>query len=480
MGRAATAGLRAYLPLLFYRAAGAPAAQPIPFSAAAYVRRRPVYDVHDARHPVRLDGAAQTPAGATYEVQFLDGAGAGAAYFLAGPDALRQPARPSSRTPVRPWRSPDVQADYIAIVHRSLWDAVQPLLDHRGGRAAGGEGGCAARLRRVQRGRGTRRRCAFVSYAYHNWNPGGARPAYVLLVGDGHYDFKAALRPDMPNLIPPYLLHIAPSSGRRRRTNRYASVDGDADFMPDMALGRIPARTPAEATALVNKILAYENPAAMPGGAWQNRVTFVADQADDPVGDFHAMSDNIRLNTLPGTVESRTIYWEKDYIYANPGQGTPDMNTAIKAALGDSLMVQWFGHASRFRWGSTQVFSNFSLAAMSQTASLPMTVDYSCWTGYFINLFDASGDLRSLSEAFVLTPGKGSVVTVGPSGLHVGSALLELNRGLVKSVFSDGIQPVGVALDAARQHFLANSDSWLDIVDTTVLFGDPATRLRLP
>jgi len=154
----------------------------------------------------------------------------------------------------------------------------------------------------------------------------------------------------------------------------------------------------------------------MPGGAWQNRVTFVADQADDPVGDFHAMSDNIRLNTLPGTVESRTIYWEKDYIYANPGQGTPDMNTAIKAALGDSVMVQWFGHASRFRWGSTQVFSNFSLIPMSKTASLPMTVDYSCWPGYFINLFDSSGDSRSLSEAFVLTPDRGSVGTVGPCG----------------------------------------------------------------
>lgn len=478
----APSGPRVYLPLLFYRAAGAPAAQPIPFSAGGFTSAGVrVYDVRDAQRPVRLDGAAQTPAGATYEVQFLDGAGAGAAYFLAGPDALRQPAaiEPDAGSA---WRSPDVQADYIAVVHRSLWDAIQPLLDHR---AAEGLRVAKVDVQHVydefSGGRVDPEALrAFLSYAYHNWNPGGDRPAYVLLVGDGHYDFKAAFRPDMPNLIPPYLLHIDPFIGETAADNRYASVDGDADFMPDMALGRIPARTPAEATALVNKILAYEDPAAMPGGAWQNRVTFVADQADDPVGDFHAMSDNIRLNTLPGTVESRTIYWEKDYIYANPGQGTPDMNTAIKAALGDSVMVQWFGHASRFRWGSTQVFSNFSLIPMSKTASLPMTVDYSCWTGYFINLFDSSGDSRSLSEAFVLTPDRGSVVTVGPSGLHVGSALLELNRGLVKSVFSDGIQPVGVALDAARQHFLANSDAWLDVVDTTVLFGDPATRLRLP
>jgi hypothetical protein len=473
---------RIYLPLLFSGAAGTPAPQPQPFSAGGFTSAGiRVYDVRDARHPVRLDGAAQTPAGGTYEVQFLDGAGAGAAYFLAVPEALRQPSaiEPDAGSA---WRSPAVQADYIAIVHRSLWDAVQPLLDHR---EATGLRVAKVDVQHVydefSGGRVDPEALrAFLTYAYHNWNPGGARPAYVLLVGDGHYDFKAALRPDMPNLIPPYLLHVDPFIGETAADNRYASVDGDADFMPDMALGRIPARTPAEVTALVDKILAYENPAVMPGGPWQNRVTFVADQADDPAGDFHALSDNIRLNTLPAAVESRTIYWEKDYIYAYPQNGTPDMNTAIKSALGDSVMVQWFGHASRFRWGSTQVFSNFSIIPMPKTASLPMTVDYSCWTGYFINLFDFSGDSRSLSEAFVLTPDKGSVVSVGPSGLHIGSALLELNRGLVKAVFTDKIQPVGVALDAARQHYLANSDAWLDIVDTTVLFGDPATRLRLP
>ncbi len=477
-----SSGRHIYLPLMFHRAAGAPAPQPIPFSAGGFTSAGVrVYDVRDSRHPVRLDGAAQTPVGATFEVQFLDGAGAGSAYFLAGPDALRRPSaiEPDAGST---WRSPDVQADYIAIVHRSLWTAVQPLLDHR---VAEGLRVAKVDVQHVydefSGGRVDPEALrAFLSYAYHHWNPGGVRPAYVLLVGDGHYDFKAALRPDMPNLIPPYLLHVDPFIGETAADNRYASVDGDADFMPDMALGRIPARTPAEVTALVNKILAYEDPAVMPGGSWQNRVTFVADQADDPAGDFHALSDNVRLNTLPGTVDSQTIYWEKDYIYAYPNNGTPDMNTAIKTALGDSVMVQWFGHASRFRWGSTQVFSNFSIIPMPKTASLPMTVDYSCWTGYFINLFDFSGDSRSLSEAFVLTPDKGSVVTVGPSGLHVGSALLELNRGLVKSVFSDKIQPVGVALDAARQYFLANSDSWLDIVDTTVLFGDPATRLRLP
>ena len=282
------------------------------------------YDVRDALCPVRLDGAAQTPAGDLQRNSWRGGAGA---YFLAAGCYASPRHRPDAGSA---WRSPDAGGLHCHCPPFA-WDAIQPLLDHR---AAEGLRVAKVDVQHVydefSGGRVDPEALrAFLSYAYHNWNPGGDRPAYVLLVGDGHYDFMAALRPDMPNLIPPYLLHIDPFIGETAADNRYASVDGDADFMPDMALGRIPARTPAEATALVNKILAYEDPAAMPGGAWQNRVTFVADQADDPVGDFHAMSDNIRLNTLPGTVESRTIYWEGLYL-RNPGQGTPDMNTGSR------------------------------------------------------------------------------------------------------------------------------------------------------
>ena len=124
--------------------------------------------------------------------------------------------------------------------------------------------------------------------------------------------------------------------------------------------------------------------------------------------------------------------------------------------------------------------SNFSIKNMTVTPQWPLTVDYSCCTGYFINLYNFSGDYRSLSEAFLLTAGKGSVATIGPSGLHVGSALLTLDQGLVKAIFKDHILPVGDALNAAKQYFYANSGAWHDVLDTTLLFGDPAMSLRLP
>jgi hypothetical protein len=324
---------------------------------------------------------------------------------------------------------------------------------------------------------------AFLTYAYFNWNVGGPRPHYVLLVGDGHYDFKNVTGTPVLNLIPPYLIDVDPWIGETAADNRYVSVNGPDDYMPDMALGRIPAQNPAEVTAAIDKILRYEDSTRADyasDGDWQKMVSFAADHWNDPAGNFHAFSENVRLNWLPGSFNSRTIYWQKDYSQAYPGNGMPNMNDAIKAALGDSVMVQWFGHASRFIWGSTQVISNFSVRNMLPTAQWPLTADYSCWTGYFVNLYNFSGDYRSFGEAMLLTANQGSAATIGPTGLHVGSALLTLNQGLVKAIFQDDIRAVGDALDAAKQHFVANSNGWHDVLDTTVLLGDPAMQLRLP
>ncbi len=446
-----------------------------------------VYDIRDPRRPVILTTLQAVDADASYDLHFWDAWSAESpapAYFLASPAALIAPAAIEAAD-IPAWNTPANNYDYIAIVHRSLWDAIQPLLDFR---TAQGLRVAKVDVQNIydlySGGRLDPEAIrAFLTYAYFNWNPDGPRPHYVLLVGDGHYDFKKATGTPQLNLIPPYLLNIDPWIGETAADNRYVSVNGPDDYMPDMALGRIPAQNPAELTAAVNKILRYEDatrPDYVPDGDWQKMVSFVADRADDPAGNFQAFSEDTRLNWLPAAYDNRHIYWRTDYFYAYPANGTPNMNDAIKAALGDSVMMQWFGHASRFIWGSTQVVSSFSITGMAPTTQWPLTVDYSCWTGYFTNLYNFYGDYRSFNEAMLLTPDRGSIATIGPSGLHVGGALSVLNQGLVKAIFQDDIRVVGDALNAAKQHFSAYSPFWHDVIDTTVLFGDPAMQLRLP
>lgn len=432
-----------------------------------------IYDVRRPGMPVQLLASEAISDGVSYALHFADAWADGeppTSYALSTDDALLAPAAVELDTPSS-LRSATVQADYIAIAHRDLWDAIQPLLDYR---AAQGLRVAKVDVQDIydEFNHGLLDPEAirdFLTYAYTNWNLGAAPPRYVLLVGDGHYDFKFASGTKLPNLIPPYLIHVDPWIGETAADNRYVSVDGPDDYLPDMAIGRISARDAAGVTAVVNKILAYEDPALAPDGAWQSRVSFVADNWADPAGNFHALSDEVRLNWLPPSYNSRTIYWQKDFYDA------VQMNTAIKGAFSDSVLVQWFGHASRFRWGSTQVFSIFT--QLYESAQWPLSVHYSCWTGYFINL---ASDYQSLGEHLLLLPGKGSIADFSPSGLHIGSALLTLNEGLTLAVFRDRIRPVGDAVDQARMYYYANSAAWHDVIDTMVLFGDPALRLRVP
>ncbi len=437
------------------------------------------YDVSDARHPVQLSGISAQPDNAGYTIRIGETDGSAHSYELSTVAALRTPTAVEA-DPASAWRTPDHDADYIAIVHRSLWDAVQPLLDHRIA-----EGLAVAKVDvqdvydEFSAGRVDPEAIrAFLAYAYHQWNHGAEPPQYVLLVGDGHFDFKGALRPELPNLIPPYLLSIDPWIGETAADNRYASIDGAEDYLPDMAIGRIPAKIPADVTAAVKKIIAYET--AAPAGEWQRRAIFVADDYADPDGNFHALSDAVRQQSLPSGYRSQAIYYRMD---AGLDSG-PEMRTAIRNAFNDgALFIQWYGHASRARWGSISMFDLLDPATLAPHTELPATFSYTCWSGYFINVVGSrqyNYNEQALGEALLLAPGRGSVADLSPSGLHLGAALLTLNRGVVEAITQARMARVGLAVNAGKTYFFAHSTAWHDVIDTTVLFGDPATRLRLP
>ncbi len=179
-----------------------------------------------------------------------------------------------------------VGADTIIITHADFKAAIQPLVTLR-----------TSQGRRVQVvdvqdiydefGGGLMSAEAirdFVAYAYAHW----VRPApkSVLLVGDGTYDLRH-YRYSTPTFVPPYLDLVDPDAGETATDNRFVAVTV-GDILPDLDIGRLPANTPAEATAMVNKILAYE---AQASAAWMRQVLFVADDLEGGGGNFYEYSD---------------------------------------------------------------------------------------------------------------------------------------------------------------------------------------------
>ena len=436
----------------------------------------------------------------------------GPTYYLSTEAALLTPAAIELDTPSN-WGTAGHTADYIAIVYRDpipnpnlgLWGAIDPLLAHRADPLGDHFSVAKVDVQDIYDEFSYGRRDpeairSFLSYAYHHWNGGGgqskppAPPKYVLLVGSGTYDYTGAFAgATKPNLIPPYLVDVDPWIGEVPADNRYVSVDspvnGVDDFLPDMHVGRIPAQNAAQVTATVDKILAYENETTAPAGDWQRRAVYVADDCNNYADDFNTLSDAARLNWLPASYADRTVYYGANATVCPKSDyySVASMIPAIKSEFNNkAFMLQWFGHGSRFRWGDAgAMFSNKDVYAadMNANTAWPVTFSYTCWTGYFVNMHKLSSynnDDRTLGESLLLTDKRGSVADLSPSGQHVGGALLALNEGITQAIFTDAIDRMGPAVDAGKLTYWAGSPAYPDVIDTSILFGDPATRLRLP
>ena len=74
----------------------------------------------------------------------------------------------------------------------------------------------------------------FVDYAYHNWQ--SPAPTYVLLLGDGHYDYRMHTGlTTTPNFVPPYFTCADPYVCEVAIDNEFVTVSGD-DRLPDLAI----------------------------------------------------------------------------------------------------------------------------------------------------------------------------------------------------------------------------------------------------
>jgi hypothetical protein len=457
-------------------------------AVAGFTTQVSAFDVTDPQHPTLLEGIGIQPVAGSQHAYWTEPL-PNRSYYLSSENALLAPGAVEFDTPSG-WATADHNYDYITIVgaERSftgttdlgdqLAAAVQPLLDYR---AAEGLRPVAVSVTDIydefSYGRVDPEAIRqFLTYAYWNWNQGQEPPQYVLLLGDGSQIFRGEWANPFINSVPPYLDNIDPYWLEIPADNRYVSVDGEDDYLPDMSIGRVSANSAADVTAVVDKIFAYESETTNPSGSWQQRTVYVADNYADPAGNFHDLSEAVRLSWLPSAYQSQPIYYR-----SSPDLDTgAEMRAAIKAAYNaGGLFLQWFGHANQGRWGSVSMFNINDVPVLAGNTQLPFSEANACLSGNFV-VIPWLRDRQSLGETLVLTPGRGSVADLSPSGLHIGSALLTFDQGVHQALFLDRIPRAGDVADAARLYFFANSASYHDIIDTMIFFGDPATRLRLP
>jgi len=373
-------------------------------------------------------------------------------------------------------------ADYIIITHADFAAAVQPLADYRAGQ------GLRVRVVDVQDvydefGAGLMSAEAirdFIAHAYANW-PRPA-PRSVLMVGDGTYDFRY-YKNTTPTYVPPYLDMVDPEAGETATDNRFVAVTRDQngyDILPDLDIGRLPANSAAEVTAMVNKVLAYE---AQAPAAWMKQVLFVADDLEGGGGNFYDYSNGIadgyttyqggQVKILPQAYTPNKVYLGQTCDLANPATSVECRAQIISQIGSGSLMVSYIGHGVKTYWAAERLYDAAALASVNNPGRLTIMLPMTCNEGYFIDPAEAS-----LSELGVRAENKGAIASWAPTGYGLAPGHDYLERGLFLGVFYDG-QALGSAATAAKLYLVANAPpgKYLDLVDTFLLLGDPALRV---
>ncbi len=209
----------------------------------------------------------------------------------------------------------------------------------------------------------------FLKYAVMNWT---MKPAYVLLLGGGHYDYKSIVS-TARNWIPPYESMESNNRVGSHASDDYFVILNQGNPRVTIAGGRLPARSSSEAVSMVDKIIAYET--TVPFDPWRNRVTFVADDgltstSDD--GSLHTgQAEDLAQNYTPASYEKKKIYLiEYPTVSSATGRRKPEVNRDIVAAVNrGTLMLNYTGHGNEKLWAHEAVFTR-----EGEIAQLPTTV----------------------------------------------------------------------------------------------------------
>ncbi len=355
-----------------------------------------------------------------------------------------------------PWfLSATNRIDYLVLTSRELEEAAQELADYRAGQGlrvgvATFEDVCdwmAGGLRTPEA------IPTLLAYAEATW---AEAPWLVVLAGNGHYDYLNALNLEA-NPVPPLLVQTA--DGVFAGDSLLADADGDG--LPDVALGRLPARTAAELAAMIAKIQAYE---AGFGETWQTEWVLANDVNDAGAGDFAAAND--RLAALADE--------------AHPLADTIDLNaTAIATARGKLLadfqggagIIHYTGHGGVANWSSKGLLKATDVTALTNASRPSAVLALSCLVGRY----EAPG-VNSLGELLMRKSGGAAVAVWGPSGLSRNDPATELAAAFYRAALQDGCGTLGTAILQARRS-LAGDLFAADTLAIYNLLGDPALRI---
>ncbi|MEO7919749.1 MAG: C25 family cysteine peptidase [Thermoanaerobaculia bacterium] len=401
--------------------------------------------------PTRLTGATVETSGIGYAVRF-PGATQAATYVVT---ALESATTPALSVPRAPTGVTDGTAQLLVISHPDFINNLGPLV------AARQAEGLSVKIVNVND--------VYAQYTFGNFDPAAIKSyvtyaaasmgtKYVLLVGGDTYDYRNDLGIGAVGFIPTL---YKPTDG----WVAYAPVDpafGDTnnDGVPDVAVGRLPVRTPDELDSVIRKTLAYANK------SYGETALFAADE--DEEGMSFKAANAAFITTLPAG-------WSTQQ--ANVGDlGVDAAHTSLIDRMNSgAALVSFYGHSSTDIWTFSGLFDSSDAIALTNVGSPLFVNQFGCWNNYYVSPY-----YETLAHAFLLAGDQGAAAITGAVALtETGSDSL-LGKFLIPRMTTPGTR-IGTAMIGAKKDAAAanaNATNLADVLLGFVLMGDPTLKIQ--
>ncbi|MEQ1702226.1 MAG: C25 family cysteine peptidase, partial [Ilumatobacteraceae bacterium] len=272
---------------------------------------------------------------------------------------------------------------------------------------------------------------------------------WVLLVGADSVDYRDYDQDGSLSLLPSLYGSTGFTVTYAPIDPAYADVNGDG--VPDVALGRFPARTTDELTTMIGKTLAYANQVST------DSVLLVSDTADGI--DYAATNDG-----LAAEFDGWNVF------RSDPDrQGVDPARAELLARLDAGVSVtMYLGHSSSQEWTEVGLFDAATAAGLTNS-SPTVVVQFGCWNTYYV-----APDADTMAHALLLDPTGGAAAVMGSSTLSSSGNDIAL-AGYLSAALADGTLTMGEAVLAAKQALQVHAGgATADAQLGWTILGDPA------
>ena len=245
-----------------------------------------------------------------------------------------------------------------------------------------------------------------------------------------------------------------------------------------IATGRLPVRNTAEADTVVEKIINYQR--NLNGGAWKNKITWVADDGDYNLHLEDAEAISNHLQQKKQSWNQKKIYLDLYAATKNIGGNTyPLVNSEIVQTVNEgSLILNYTGHGNFTRLAEEAVISQADVLQWNNATKLPLMITASCDFAPY-----DQPQLSPFGFDALMKNSKGVIGLVAASRLVFAYSNKQINDHFVQQLLVPdslgNFLTIGEALQRAKIQAWSAGEDRMNAFKFSLL-GDPAMRLSLP